>query len=801
MLKGYRTMAMNDKLNNAKMVLADSRSRLVVVALGVVAILALGIAYMKFRVSKLPPAGVGSNISAAVPEITSIPGVGQPTREYAKLQEQQNEQLAREAAKKGTSSMPTVVRTTYIDSSVSTDLSDQSGATSLAGCSVEELKLARGSGVSATELRCRGCSLAALKAAGFSAGELKAAGFSAEELREVGFSSEELRKAGFSVEELRKAGFSAGELRKAGFSAGELHRAGFGADEIRKAGYSEQELSKAGFTGIVNRSEVSGSCEVNKLAEARARGTSATELRKLGCSANALRAAGFSAEELKRAGFSAGELKNAGFSINELRRVGFSANDLKDAGFSAAELRVAGFNVKDLKAAGFNAGELKVAGFSVKDLKDAGFNAGELKYAGFTAKELVDADFTEGELRAAGYSNGDIIRAGIAVEKPISVNLCSIENLTKARAVGNNAAHLRKLGCSVAALKAAGFTVKELMDAGFSATELRAVGCTAQELAAAGFGDETLRIAGFSSEELTSAGFSNIETKKSDSAIGALANEINLSGAGRLTREQISLMNDGEYAELLRQTQMAITNQANQLIQAWTPIPMQQYIQGEPKATAVNNSVANGISQDVSGASNAVDTKNNDIYKAGGILLAILDTEVNSDENSPVMATIVQGDLKGSKVIGNFQRTEKKVLINFSVLSVPRLDSSMPIQAVAIDPNTSKPPMASSVDNHYFLRYGTILASGFLTGFGEAFQNAGTTITVNSGSGSTTTVSDSASSIGAKSLAGVGTMAQQFNATMAETAAKIQPTVKVNAGVSIGILLMADLIVPKKGNK
>ena len=81
---------------------------MVVIILITIVVLVLVIAYVKFKRSQLPPAGLGSAMTG-VPGITSIPGIGQPTREYAKLQEQQNVELAKEAAHKGTSAMPTVV--------------------------------------------------------------------------------------------------------------------------------------------------------------------------------------------------------------------------------------------------------------------------------------------------------------------------------------------------------------------------------------------------------------------------------------------------------------------------------------------------------------------------------------------------------------------------------------------------------------------------------------------------------------------------------------------------------------------
>ena len=44
--------------------------------------------------------------------------------------------------------------------------------------------------------------------------------------------------------------------------------------------------------------------------------------------------------------------------------------------------------------------------------------------------------------------------------------------------------------------------------------------------------------------------------------------------------------------------------------------------------------------------------------------------------------------------------------------------------AVSIDPDTARTALASDVDNHYLLRYGTLLASSFLEGMGDAVLSA-----------------------------------------------------------------------------
>ena len=774
---------LQNKVNTAKEVLGNTRSRIVVILLLVIVVVVLIVAYVKFKRSQLPPAGMGSAM-IGVPAISSVPGMGNPTREYAKLQEQQNVELAEEAARTGTSAMPTVVRTTYSDVGISSDLSKQSGAASAAGCGVEELKKARASGVSAAELRCRGCSLAALKAAGYTAGELRAAGFSAAELKDAGFSASELKAAGFSAADLKAAGFSAEELAKAGYTAGELRVAGFSAAELKKAGFSAEDLAKAGYTAnelkaagfsaeelqaIGFNDSTAGKCDIKNLQIARGKGVSAAELRKLGCSAAALRAAGYTAAELKAAGFSAAELKNSGFSVADLRAAGFSAAELRAAGFSAADLKAAGFSAADLKAAGFSAGELSNAGFSAAELKEAGFSAAELRAAGFSASDLAAAGFSADELKDAGYTAGDLIRAGIVTGSVgvATVSNCSVESLKKAHKAGTDPAVFKKQGCSASALKEAGYTLDELKKAGFNASELEG--------------------AGFAEKKET--GFSNKDTELAKLQVES-SQTAESEVSGRLTDAQLKDMTGEESANFIKQQQSAMTTQANQLFSVWMLTPTQQFVQGKTEETKEPQAVP----EEKPSKEPKVDLRNSNVYKAGSIFFATLDTEVNSDESSPVMATIVQGPLKDSKVIGNFQRTEEKLLVQFKSISVPFLPTSVTINAVAIDPATSKPTIASSVDNHYWLRYGSTLGAAFLSGLGQAVQSSGGQMSATSGA---PIVTQSTTSTLGKTIIAVGTMAQTFGTAMN---AKINtpPTVKIISGTSVGIMLMADFIVPKK---
>lgn len=176
--------------------------------------------------------------------------------------------------------------------------------------------------------------------------------------------------------------------------------------------------------------------------------------------------------------------------------------------------------------------------------------------------------------------------------------------------------------------------------------------------------------------------------------------------------------------------------------------------------------------------------------KAGDILHAVLDTGVNSSEPSPIMATIVSGQYKGAKILGRFAKSGKKVVLQFSTMSIPGYPTSVKINSIAIDPETKRTSMATDVDNHYFLKYGVLLAATFLKGYSNAIANQGTTTTVTPLGGIIQTQNElSSKDINRKAMGEVG---QELASQTKQSIAGLEPTVYVEAGTPMGVLFMED---------
>ena len=240
---------------------------------------------------------------------------------------------------------------------------------------------------------------------------------------------------------------------------------------------------------------------------------------------------------------------------------------------------------------------------------------------------------------------------------------------------------------------------------------------------------------------------------------------------------------------------------ANQALGIWKTIPTQVYIGGSEEDKTVvagTTTLADGttvVTQtgQLAGV-NGVNAKV--LVKTGDVYFAVLDTAINSDEPGPILATVVSGQFKGAKLIGSFTLPSNadKMIISFNTMSVPGAAKSTSINAYAIDPNTARTALSSSTDHHYLSRYGSLFAATFLEGFGNAFQSAGTTITIgNSVAVPNTTVSSGVGrSVLENAVIGLATLGKSWG-QVAQQQFSRPTTVQVCAGTGLGILFTQDL--------
>jgi type IV secretory pathway VirB10-like protein len=115
--------------------------------------------------------------------------------------------------------------------------------------------------------------------------------------------------------------------------------------------------------------------------------------------------------------------------------------------------------------------------------------------------------------------------------------------------------------------------------------------------------------------------------------------------------------------------------------------------------------------------------------KPGDLLYAVIDTGVNSDVPSAVMATVSAGQYRNTRLLGKFQRFDERLVLAFTSAVLPS-GESVQLEAYAVDPATSEASVASSVNTHFFSRWGGLVASAFLEGLGTAKRYSGAQSTI-----------------------------------------------------------------------
>lgn len=252
----------------------------------------------------------------------------------------------------------------------------------------------------------------------------------------------------------------------------------------------------------------------------------------------------------------------------------------------------------------------------------------------------------------------------------------------------------------------------------------------------------------------------------------------------------------------------------------WSSYPKQNYVEGRWFKEEYKSKVARLLSKQEDGSTQLVGTMPDgsgnpqaitasqqrpgaptlpqDIIKAGTILFGVLDTAINTDEPGPVLATIVHGKYKGGKLIGEIAHSprQEKALISFKTMTLPHLPSSMGVSVVAIDPDTARTAVASDVDKHYLLRFGSLFASSFIQGYADAISEQGTVTTVSPLTGATTQTKPELSGK-EEFLTALGEVGKQWGAQIRPLYNKPY-TITVKQGTGLGLLFTADANVTAK---
>jgi intracellular multiplication protein IcmE len=204
---------------------------------------------------------------------------------------------------------------------------------------------------------------------------------------------------------------------------------------------------------------------------------------------------------------------------------------------------------------------------------------------------------------------------------------------------------------------------------------------------------------------------------------------------------------------------------------------------------------ATGAAGDTATAASKSASKAASFVRAGTVIPAVLITPVNSDTPGPIMAEVTSGPLKGARLLGTFRSTEDQVVLQFNLISMLDQPGSFQVQAYGVDQTTSAPGLATDVNHHYLRKYGLLAASAFVSGYGQAVSQQGSTTVVSPFGGAT--VVNPGLDNGQITKVALGQVGTQIGQQVSQESSRIRPTIKVqdskgNGGVPIGILFMSD---------
>jgi intracellular multiplication protein IcmE len=186
------------------------------------------------------------------------------------------------------------------------------------------------------------------------------------------------------------------------------------------------------------------------------------------------------------------------------------------------------------------------------------------------------------------------------------------------------------------------------------------------------------------------------------------------------------------------------------------------------------------------------------LIPAGTIEYAQLITEANSDVEGPILGQIVSGPLAGSRVLGSFETEDENVeylVLEFDTLVTPD-GISHDIDAVAIDPATALPGMATEVDHHYLKRIVLPMAAAFIEGVAEAGAKTTTTVvTVNDGG---VVEDEEEADTGQQISLGVDKAGEELREILDDMADETEVTVIVHAGTPMGLLFLEEVTQDKE---
>jgi intracellular multiplication protein IcmE len=256
------------------------------------------------------------------------------------------------------------------------------------------------------------------------------------------------------------------------------------------------------------------------------------------------------------------------------------------------------------------------------------------------------------------------------------------------------------------------------------------------------------------------------------------------------------------------QEQQAYGDAVRRLLRGWDGRSPRTDIQIQPKpgddlATAASGqsegddrSIRTGSAGSrFTGRSSGGDPTGRVLVPAGRGVFAHMVLAASSDSEGPVVLQADSGPLAGDRMIGSFGKATSngsgsadRLVVRIN--TIEHQGQSIGVDAIVTAPETMETTVASSVDQHYLMRFALPAAGAVVAGLGQALATTSNTVGVLSPLGGTSY----ATQLNLSQQAGVaaGVAAQQLATTLNQQAPH-GPTVHLDANVSVGVMFLADV--------
>jgi intracellular multiplication protein IcmE len=252
-------------------------------------------------------------------------------------------------------------------------------------------------------------------------------------------------------------------------------------------------------------------------------------------------------------------------------------------------------------------------------------------------------------------------------------------------------------------------------------------------------------------------------------------------------------MQEQPYAPPPQQANTEAATAIAALMANWGGQTQRIYNRPKDQAQQVAANAMNGSAAPANVAAQNASVAEETVFHTGDLILAVTDNEINTDiPNSTLRAIVVDGPHKGGVLTGTLRAGKETVELTFKTLKSPRYADTLTINGIAMDANTAQMAISGNVDRHYLLRYGTLFAASFISGFAEAASRQNTSV-VNGPLGGATTIYGEMDTRG-EVLAGLGKVGDRVSNNLNDVI-NTPNTITVPRGTMIGIQMQSDVKV------